>query len=150
ATSHRRPTTAAGPARGGVSDGARNGVPVQAVPPGGHEALPEGRALPDGQVRRRAPELPARRPRSRARAPVGVPGAAAREAEGPPLLRRAREAVPQLLRKGEPADGRDRREPLASSGVPLRQRARAARLCRLTPPGASDDPARALVHQWPP
>ena len=28
---------------------------VQAVPPGGHEALPEGRALPDREVRHRAP-----------------------------------------------------------------------------------------------
>ena len=44
---------------------ARDGVSVQAVPPRGHEALPQGRALPDGQVRRRAAELPAGRPRAR-------------------------------------------------------------------------------------
>ena len=61
----------------------------------------------------RAPQLPARRARPRALAPVGVPRAAAREAEGAPLLRRAREAVPQLLRQGQPPGRRHRREPAA-------------------------------------
>ena len=35
------------------------GPSVQAVPPRGTEAVPQGRALPDRQVRRRAPLLPA-------------------------------------------------------------------------------------------
>src|SRR6266566_1490482 len=61
--------------------------------------------------RRRAPELSPGRARPRPREAVRVPAAAAREAEGPPLLWRAREAVPQLLRQGEPPAGRHRREP---------------------------------------
>src|SRR5438874_881185 len=35
----------------GLSDGPRHRSPVQAVPPGGAEALPQGRALPHRQVR---------------------------------------------------------------------------------------------------
>ena len=62
---------------------------------------------------------------------VGVPGAAAREAEGAPLLRRAGEAVPQLLRQGEPGDGVTGENLLRLLETPLRQRARAARLRRL-------------------
>ena len=73
---------------------------MQAVPPRGHEALPEGRALPDREVRGRAAQLSARRARPRAHQAVGVPAPAAREAEGAPLLRHPREAVPQLLREG--------------------------------------------------
>src|SRR5213075_463177 len=85
--------------------------PVQAVPPRGPEALPQGRALPDGQVRRRAPRLPARRSRPRPPEAVRVPRAASREAEGTPLLRGAREAVPRVLRQGLPPGGHHRREP---------------------------------------
>ena len=59
---------------------------MQAVPPRGAEAVPQGRALPDRQVRGRAAPLPAGRPRPRPRAAVRVPHAAAREAEGAPLL----------------------------------------------------------------
>ena len=58
---------------------------MQAVPPRGAEALPEGRALPDREVRRRAPLLSAGRARPRPRARLRVPPAAAREAEGAPL-----------------------------------------------------------------
>ena len=99
ATSPRRPTTAAARASGGASRSRRNGSrhqpPVQAVPPRGAEALPQGRALPDRQVRRRAPRVPAGRPRPRPPEADRVPRPAAREAEGAPLLRRAREAVPR-------------------------------------------------------
>ena len=116
-TSPRRHTTAAAPASGGASEeqahGSRYLSPVQAVPPRGPEAVPQGRALPDRQVRRRAPLLPAGRPRPRAPEAVRVPRPAAREAEGPPLLRRAREAVPQLLRQGLAPAGHHRREPPA-------------------------------------
>ena len=84
-------------------DGPRHLTPVQAVPPRGPEALPQGLALLHRQVRRRAPLLSARRARPRPHAPVRVPRPAAREAEGAPLLPGAGEAVPQLLRQGDAA-----------------------------------------------
>src|SRR3954465_2822110 len=100
-------------------------------------------------MRDRAPQLPARGPRARPLAPVGVSAAAARETEGPPLLRRPREAVPQLLRQGLGPGRRDRREPAAALGGPLRQRAGAARLRRVAPPGAPDDSSRPLDRERP-
>src|ERR1700689_2944245 len=55
-----RSLQAAGPESDGESrNGQRYQPAVQAVPPRGTEAVFEGRALPDGQVRRRAPFLPA-------------------------------------------------------------------------------------------
>src|SRR5947209_17426075 len=138
------PTTAAGPASGGASDGARHLASVQAVPPGRPEAVPQGRALPDRQVRRRASLLSAGRARSRADAPERVPGPAAREAEGQALLRRAREAVPDLLPEGLPSARDHRREPPADARVPLRQRARPARLRGVAAAGPAADPAWAL------
>ena len=135
-----KPTTAAARGSGGGSNhGARHRAAVQAVPPRGAEAVPQGRALPHRQVRRRAPLVSARRPRSRAHAPERVPRPAAREAEGAPLLRREREAVPHLLRQGHAPARRDRREPAADAREPARQRARPARLRRVAAPGA---PAR--------
>src|SRR5919197_4895842 len=101
--SPRRHTTAAAPGSGGGSEspnGSRYLSSVQAVSPRGTEAVPQGRALPDRQVRRRAALLPARRARPRAAEAVRVPRPAAREAEGEALLRRAREAVPHVLREG--------------------------------------------------
>src|SRR5213596_3450343 len=95
---------------------------VQAVPPRGHEALPQGRALPDGEVRHRAPLVSAGRARPRPHQAVRVPVAAAREAEGAPLLRPAREAVPQLLREGVQALRRDGRGAAADARDPPRQR----------------------------
>src|ERR671929_242751 len=114
--SPRRHTTAAAPGSGGGSEspnGSRYLSPVQAVPPRGTEAVPQGRALPDRQVRRRAALIPARRARPRAPAPIGVPRAAAREAEGAPLLRRAGAPVPHLLRQGLAPARNHRREPAA-------------------------------------
>ena len=73
---------------------------MQALPPRGHEALPEGRAVPDREVRDRAPLVPAGRARPRPHQAVRVPAPAAREAEGAPVLRPAREAVPHVLREG--------------------------------------------------
>ena len=102
-TSRRRPTTAAAPASGAGSEEAgwhATQLPSASSAAARAEALPQGRALPDRQVRRRAARLPARRPRPRPPEAVRVPRPAAREAEGAPLLRRAREAVPQLLRQG--------------------------------------------------
>src|SRR5207249_9069629 len=52
-----------------------------------------------------------------------VPRAATREAEGPPLLRRAREAVPAVLQEGEPAAGHDGPEPAHDARMPPGQRA---------------------------
>ena len=86
--------------RRSASSGTRPFPEVQAVPPRRHEALPQGRALPDGEVRDRAPLVSAGRARPRPHQAVRVPAAAAREAEGAPLLRPAREAVPHLLREG--------------------------------------------------
>ena len=66
----------------------------------GAEALPQGQPLLHQEVLvRAAPDAarPARRPPPQGRR---LRPAAAREAEGPPHLRRAREAVPQLLRRG--------------------------------------------------
>src|SRR3954453_6584961 len=96
-----RPSSATAPLEGALV-GQRSVPEVQAVPPRGHEALPQGRALPDREVRDRAPQLPAGRARARADQAVGVPAPAAREAEGAALLRAAREAVPHLLRQGVP------------------------------------------------
>src|SRR5438270_371730 len=73
----------------GLARGARQGSPVQAVPPGGREALPEGRALTDRPVRRGAALLPAGRARARPGQAVRVQASAEGEAEGAPLLRRA-------------------------------------------------------------
>ena len=153
ATSPRRPTTAAAPASGGASRTAswhETHPTVQAVPPRGPEALPQGRALPDRQVRRRAPRVPAGRPRPRPPEAERVPRAAAREAEGPPLLRRPRGPVPPLLRQGEPAGRASQARTCCAARVPLRQRARAARLRRLAPPGPPADPPRPLDDQRPP
>src|SRR5213078_5052896 len=83
---------------GRATSGPRPFPEVQAVPPRGHEALSEGRALPDGEVRDRAPLVSAGRAWPWAHQAVRVPAAAAREAEGAPLLRPAREAVPHVLR----------------------------------------------------
>src|SRR5271165_2960053 len=110
------------------------------MPPRGTEAVPEGRALPDRQVRRRAPLLPAGRARTRADETERVPGAAAREAEGAPLLRGAGEAVPRLLREGLAPAGHHGREPARDAGVPAGQRAGAAGLRRLASPVAPADP----------
>ena len=104
-----------------VSPQAHNGVPpaqaeaglvardlgpeVPPLPPRGHEALPQGRALPDGEVRDRAPQLPAGRARPRPHQAERVPAPAAREAEGAPLLRPAREAVPQHYEKATKGSG---------------------------------------------
>src|SRR6266508_636222 len=76
-TSPRRPTIASGPRSAGASSGPLPGTQVQAVPPGGHEALPQGRALPDREVRGRAAQLSAGRARARAHQAVGVPPPAA-------------------------------------------------------------------------
>ena len=134
----------------GLADGSRYRTPVQAVPPRGPEAVPEGRALLHREVRRRAPLLPAGRARPRPRARVGVPQPAAREAEGAPLLPAAREAVPLLLREGLAPARRHRREPAAPARAALRQRARAARLRGLAPPGPPADRPRPLADQRPP
>src|SRR5215211_6341351 len=107
------------------TNGTRYISPVQAVPPRGPEAVPQGRALPDRQVRRRAPLVPAGRARPRPPEAVRVPRPAAREAEGAPVLRGPREAVPDVLRQGVPSARHHGREPAAHPRVPLRQRPRA-------------------------
>ena len=102
-TSPRRPTTAAGPASGGGSEEsmARDTGPQckQCRREGQKLFLKGERCLTDkcGVERRAYP--PGDHGRGRQKQ-SRVPRAAAREAEGPPLLRRAREAVPHLLREG--------------------------------------------------
>ena len=130
--------------------GSRHVPEVQAVPPGGHEALPEGRALPDREVRDRAPQLSAGRARPRPDQAERVPAAAAREAEGAPLLRPARDAVPHLLREGRAADRHHRREPAADARDAARQRRLPARLRRLARAGPPARPPRPLPRQRPP
>src|SRR5207244_4529597 len=134
----------------GLAGGSGHLTAVQAVPPRGPEALPQGPALLHGEMRRRAPLVPAGRARARAPASVRVPNAAAREAEGAPLLPAPREAVPQLLRPGRPPAGRHGREPAATPRAPARQRPRPARLRRLAPPGAPARGPRPLASQRPP
>src|SRR5438034_8635826 len=97
----------------GTTNGPRPLTEVQAMPPRGDEALPQGRALSDREVRRRAPQLPAGGARPRPYQAVRVPAAAAREAEGAALLRPARDPVPHLLREGDPPGRRHRRQPAA-------------------------------------
>src|SRR5438874_1691829 len=135
---------------GGASSGPRSLAEVQAVPPRGHEALPEGRALPDGEVRHRAPQLAAGRARPRPQQAVRVPAPAAREAEGAPLLRPAREAVPHLLHEGGEGHGRHRRDLAADARDPARQRRLPARLRSLARAGAPARPAWALPGERPP
>src|ERR1039458_297468 len=116
---------------------------MQAVPPGGAEAVPQGRALPDGQVRRRASLLPTGRARPGSDETERVPPAAAREAEGARLLRGARAPVPRLLREGLAPAGDHGREPARAAGVSPRQRAGAPGLRRLAQAGAAADPPAA-------
>ena len=125
------------------------GTAVQAVPPRGAEAVPQGRALPDGQVRRRASLLPAGRARPRPHETERVPRAAAREAEGQALLRRAGETVRAATTRRPRASRASPARTCCAAGVPPGQRARAPRLRRVAPPGAPADPPRPLDGQRP-
>src|SRR5476651_2841475 len=101
--SRRRRTTASGSRSGGACSGKGSFTEVQAVPPRGNQAVPEGRALSHREVRDRAPLVSAGRARPRPDQAERVPDAAAREAEGAPVLRTPRKPIPHLLREGEPA-----------------------------------------------
>ena len=79
--------------------------------------------------------LPAGSARSGSHPRERVPAPAAREAEGPPHLRRAREAVPQHLRRGRRPEGHHRREPAAHARAAPRQRRVPRRLRREPQPG---------------
>src|SRR5213078_1419293 len=135
---------------GRATSGPRPFPEVQAVPPRGHEALSQGRALPDREVRDRAPQLPAGRARPRPDQAVGVPAPAAREAEGAPLLRPAREAVPHVLLEGREGLGHHRRGAAADARDAPRQRRLPARLRRLARAGPPARPPRPLPGQRPP
>src|SRR6266851_2628433 len=82
-TARRSRTTAAGRRRRGASNGALHRTCVSAVPPTGHEAVLEGRALLHSQVRRRASPNAARRRAERSPSAQGkrIQRAAQREAE---------------------------------------------------------------------
>ena len=97
----------------------------------------------------RAPQLPAGRARPRPHQAVRVPAPAAREAEGAPVLRPAREAVPQLLRQGRRAVGHHRRGAPAHARDAPRQRRLPPRLRRLARAGAPAHPPRPLPGERP-
>src|SRR5438132_904543 len=103
--SRRSRTTAAAPRSGGGSDGSLHRPGVPALPPGEDEALPEGPQVRLDEVPDRAPALPPGRARPRPHPGERVHDPAAGEAEGPPDLRGAREAVPPPLRGGHPPEG---------------------------------------------
>ena len=116
----------------------------------GPEAVPQGRALPDRQVRRRATWLPARASTAAAAEAERVSPAAAREAEGQALLRRAREV----------SSGSTTRRPRARPGITGENLLRTLEcrfdnvLVRLglrgfASPGTPADPARSLDRQRP-
>src|SRR5205823_7785149 len=149
-TSPRRRTTASARRSGGASSGPRPLPEVQAVPPRGHEALPQGRALPDREVRDRAPQLPAGRARPGPHQAVRVPAAAPREAEGAPLLRPAREAVPHVLLEGREGLGDHGRGAAPDARDEARQRRLPPRLRRLARAGTPARAPRPLPGQRPP
>src|SRR5437899_696287 len=72
------------------------------------------------------------------------------EAAGPSLLRRAGEAVPPLLREGEPPVRHHGPEPAVDAREPVRQRPGAPRLRRVPPAGAPAGPPWPLDGQRPP
>ena len=65
-------------------------------------------------------------------------------------VRPAREAVPHVLREGEPRHGQHRREPPPDARDASRQRRLPARLRRLPGPGEAAGPTRPLQRQRPP
>ena len=73
------------------------GSGLPAVPPGGHEALPEGRPLLHRQVRVERRAYPPGQHGQGARALLGLRPAAPREAEGQAHVRRARAPVPRTM-----------------------------------------------------
>ena len=93
----------------------------QAVPPGRHRPLPEERASVARLASASSTPSPASTAASRA-AHVRLRHAAAREAEGPAHVRRARAPVPPLLRRGRAPQGQHRREPAAAARVAPGQR----------------------------
>ena len=95
----------------------------------------ERRNYPPGRARPGAAEV------LRVRAP------AAREAEAQPHVRRARAAVPPLLRDGRPRQGRHRRDPAAAARAAARQRGLPPRLRDLARRGAAARAARPLPGQ---
>src|SRR3954463_12824391 len=78
------------------------------VPAREDEAVPQGQQVRVPEVPDRDPALPAGRARPGPQQGQRVPAPAAREAEGPPHLRRAGEAVPRLLRRGQQEVRQDR------------------------------------------
>src|SRR5262249_36974108 len=134
--------------RTGVGTVQRRGLP--AVPAGGPEAVPEGLALLHGQVRDRAPQLPAGAAWAGPIQAGGLWPAAPREAEGQTYLRAPRGAVPALLRPGGGPEGRDGGEPLASPRAAPGQCRLPAGLRRIPRRSAPDGGARPLPGQRPP
>src|SRR5207302_8538726 len=139
-----RTTVAARPS-GGACNGELQRPRLPLLPPRRREALPEGRALLHAQMRDRASRVRARHARPGAQAQdVRLRPAAPREAEGPPHLRVAREAVPQLSRPGVEGAGRDRNQPPAPPGVAARQRDLPAWFVHVAQAGAAATDALAL------
>src|SRR3954447_26610010 len=82
------------------SNGSLHRGGLQALPPREDEAVPQGQQVRWSEVPVRVPAVPARAARPRPDQGDRVPASAPREAEGPPDVRRAGEAVPRVLRGG--------------------------------------------------
>ena len=122
---------------------------LSALPARRPEALPQGRALLHGQVRHRAPQLPARPARPGPRRSSPSTAAAAREAEGQAHVRRARAPVPPLLRDGRALARHHRRDAAPAARAPARQHGLPDGLRDLARRGAPAGAPRPLHGQRP-
>src|SRR6185436_5499751 len=131
-------------------NGALHRQQVQAVPPGGHEALPQGTALLHGQVRGLAARLPAGRPRPAALEDLRLRAAPPREAEAETHLRRAGAPVPLLHRRGRAHPGQHGRDAARAARAAPGQRGARERLRPFAQPRTPDDQPRPFQGEQPP
>ena len=108
AAAQRMPSAEASPGLRGERNGSLHRRRLPPLPAGEDEAVPQGQQVRWSEVPVRVPAVPARAARPRPDEGDRVPAPAPREAEGPPGLRRAGEAVPRLLRGGRCQAGQDR------------------------------------------
>src|SRR5260370_16909101 len=127
----------AGPRSGGACNGPLYRISLPHLPAREPENVFEGRPLLHGQVRHRAPAVPAGPARPGARQVLRVRRAVARETKSKAPLRAARVAVPRLLPARLGRQGQDGREPAPVPRAAPRQRRLPPRLrrhARRTPP----------------
>ena len=124
---------------------------VQAVPPRGHEALPEGRALPDREVRDRAPQLPAGRARPRPhQAVASTCSSSARSRRRAATTAFSRSSSATTTRRPRGVRASRARALLRMLETRLDNVALPPRLRGLARPGAPDHPPRPLPGERPP